>query len=178
MVKHLIRTIAIASCAAFYSNMSVANDDVADALKYAMPITAATISYTKDDNVGLVQFGKSFGGAIVTTYALKQLISKERPNGEDDDAFPSGHATSAFASAAYLQKRYGKQYGIPAYALATYVAYSRVDNDHHEWGDVAAGAAIGIAFNQYFTSRYNSTNVQLSLSPTNGGAVLAFDVKL
>ena len=178
MVKSFTSSLVLASCIAAYSHSANANDDLADALKYAMPAAAVTLSYRKGDTPGLMQFGKSFGGAIVTTYALKQMVSKERPNGEDDDAFPSGHATSAFASAAYLQKRYGKQYGIPAYALATYVAYSRVDNDHHQWGDVAAGAAVGIAFNHYFTTRYNSSKLQLSMAPTKGGAVMAFNLSL
>ncbi len=173
-----IKTISLAKLAPLaliFSAPVVANDDVAEALKYGMPAVAGAVTYLKDDTEGMKQFAYAFGGSILTTYALKSAIDKERPDGSDNDAFPSGHTTSAFASAAFLHRRYGATYGVPAYALATYVAYSRVDNDHHEWEDVAAGAAIGIGFNYWLTTKYQAKGVDLAIAPTNGGAVVSFN---
>jgi len=58
---------------------------------------------------------------------------------------PSGHTTVAFASATVLQRHFGWKVGVPAYAVATYVAASRVEQKHHYLSDVAFGAALGIA---------------------------------
>ncbi len=43
-----------------------------------------------------------------------------------------------------MRKRYGWDYGIPAYAAASFVGYSRVESGKHYAHDVVAGAAIGI----------------------------------
>ena len=44
-----------------------------------------------------------------------------------------------------LQQHLGWRMGAPAYALATYVALSRVQMKRHYLSDVAFGAALGIA---------------------------------
>lgn len=59
-------------------------------------------------------------------------------------AFPSGHATSAFAAATLLSDRTRLR---PAYfALAATVAASRVYVRMHHPSDVVAGAALGLVF--------------------------------
>ena len=50
----------------------------------------------------------------------------------------------AFASATVLQRHFGWKVGVPAYAVASYVAASRVEVKHHYLSDVAFGAALGI----------------------------------
>jgi membrane-associated phospholipid phosphatase len=42
-------------------------------------------------------------------------------------SFPSGHTTVTFASATVLQRHFGWKIGLPAYAVASYVAASRVE---------------------------------------------------
>ncbi|MGH8993487.1 MAG: phosphatase PAP2 family protein, partial [Acidimicrobiia bacterium] len=59
-------------------------------------------------------------------------------------AFPSGHATSAFAAAAFLAK--GDPLGPAYHVLAAAVAASRVYVRLHHASDVVAGAALGLAF--------------------------------
>jgi membrane-associated phospholipid phosphatase len=86
---------------------------------------------------------------------LKGVVDKNRPDGSGDDAFPSGHASTAFQSAAFLHRRYGMRTAWPAYALATFVGWSRIDADKHDSSDVLAGAAIGIASSVWLTERYN-----------------------
>lgn len=77
------------------------------------------------------------------TIAVKQVVRRDRPEGSGY-SFPSGHAATAFASATVLQHRFGWKAGIPAYAVATYVAASRVDMQRHYLSDVVFGAAVGI----------------------------------
>ncbi len=69
-------------------------------------------------------------------------------------SFPSGHASAAFSGASFIQKRYGWQYGIPAYLAASFVGYSRVEADQHYVEDVLAGAAIGIISTFIFADSY------------------------
>jgi len=81
--------------------------------------------------------------AQVFTIGLKQATRRARPEGSGL-SFPSGHTTMAFASATVLQRHFGWKAGIPAYAVASYVAASRVQTQRHYLSDVAFGAALGI----------------------------------
>jgi len=60
----------------------------------------------------------------------------------------------AFQGAAFIHKRYGWKYAIPAYLGSTYVAWSRVESDNHFTVDVVAGAVIGVASSFIFTRPY------------------------
>ena len=163
MVKSVL---AVAVTALFIATplrqAAAASDTGADALRLALPATAWTITHYLDDKQGTTQFYYSFASTVVATYALKTAIHKNRPDGSDNDAFPSGHTSMAFQGAAFLQRRYGWQYGAPAYALASYVGYSRVKNDHHDSTDVLAGALIGIAASYYFAEPFYGVQI----SPT------------
>ena len=83
----------------------------------------------------------------VTTYSLKQVVREERPDGTDVHSFPSGHSSIAFAGAHVLFKEFHQRQPwicVVGYAVASYTAVDRVCRNRHRWGDVAAGAAIGI----------------------------------
>ena len=112
-----------------------------DVARFAIPGIAGLISLGKDDNEGAVQLVATYVVAQGTTFGLKRAFDKTRPNG-GRHSFPSGHTTGAFAGASYLHYRYGWKYGLPAYAAAGLVAYSRVEGGFHRWEDVVAGAAI------------------------------------
>jgi membrane-associated phospholipid phosphatase len=81
--------------------------------------------------------------AQVLTYGIKGSVRRSRPEG-GGFSFPSGHTTSAFASATVLQRHFGWKVGLPAYGAATYVAAQRVQGKRHYLSDVAFGAALGI----------------------------------
>ena len=77
------------------------------------------------------------------TTALKAAVGRERPNGQDDKSFPSGHTSNAFALATVAERHYGWKVGLPAYALASAVAVSRLQRNKHYVSDVVAAAAVG-----------------------------------
>lgn len=81
--------------------------------------------------------------AQLTTYAMKYTIRRTRPDGTRF-SFPSGHTSVTFASATVLQRNFGWKVGAPAYAVATFVAGSRLQTRRHHLSDVAFGAALGI----------------------------------
>ena len=91
------------------------------------------------------------GASVVVAYGVKSVLKKaikeERPDGSDNESFPSGHATMAFAAARSIDKEFRKDciwIPIAGYAAATAVGIERIANKHHHWYDVLAGAAIGI----------------------------------
>jgi len=77
------------------------------------------------------------------TAVLKVAVGRERPNGQDNKSFPSGHTSNAFALAAVAERHYGWKLGVPAYLLAGVVGASRIQQDKHYLSDVVAGATLG-----------------------------------
>ncbi len=77
------------------------------------------------------------------TEVLKVAVGRERPNGQDNKSFPSGHSSNAFALASVAQQHYGWKVGIPAYLLAGVMGVSRIHEDKHWLSDVVAGAGLG-----------------------------------
>jgi membrane-associated phospholipid phosphatase len=127
-----------------------------------LPAGAAVGALVVGDREGLGQLALAYASTMAVVYVLKPAIDRTRPDG-GGQSFPSGHAASAFAGAAFLQRRYGWRLGVPAYALATYVGWSRVEADRHHPSDVVASAAIAIGANLLFTRRRES--VSLALEP-------------
>ena len=149
-----------------------------DWIQILLPASAFIYSASIDDWQGTKQLAYSVGSTWATTEVLKITIQEERPHapeGTKGRTFPSGHTSFAFAGAAYWQRRYGWEIGVPMYAAAAFVGYSRVRVKMHNWTDVAVGAALGIGFNLLFTDRYDNTSI--SVVPTDGGAYLRFNTR-
>ncbi|MDD3095026.1 MAG: phosphatase PAP2 family protein [Candidatus Neomarinimicrobiota bacterium] len=114
------------------------------------------------------------------TYVLKYSIHRERPNGRNRYSFPSGHSSSAFATATMLQMWYGWPAGIPAYALAALTAFQRMDDNQHWLSDVIMGTAIGIAVPYMFyrgEEKAKLQNTPLFIPPIAVSIPLHFPVK-
>lgn len=126
-----------------------------DILQIALPVLAfSTTIIDYDGYKPILQFVESGALSLLLTRGLKKIINKKRPSG-GDYSFPSGHSSSAFTGAAFIERRYGYRLGIPAYALASYVAYTRIKTNRHDLYDVFAGAAIGILSVYIFTKPKN-----------------------
>ncbi len=124
-----------------------------DVLQFVLPATAGGLTLGYRDGRGALQLGESLAVTLGVTYALKYTIDERRPNG-GSQSFPSGHTSISFSSAEFMRKRYGWEYGVPAYAAASFVAYSRVESGEHHPHDVVAGAGIGILSSYIFTRPY------------------------
>lgn len=138
----------------------------------ALPAGALALAAARKDGKGTLQLVEAYAAAMALVYVLKPVVDRTRPDG-GSQSFPSGHAASAFAGAAFLQRRYGWSWGAPAYALATFVAYSRVEAKRHYTTDVMAGGAIGILSNLAFTRRYRKVAVAPALAPHAAGVTFA-----
>ena len=122
-----------------------------DVLAFVTPVASLTTVLVLQDWKGLKQGALAGVSTIGMTYALKYLIKKERPDGSDKHSFPSMHTSVSFTGAAFIQRRYGWKWGIPAYAIASYVGWSRTYAKKHDWWDVVAGAALGAGSAYIFT---------------------------
>lgn len=82
----------------------------------------------------------------VTVKTLKYTTHVERPDGSQDNSFPSGHSAIAFMGAELLRHEYPRclPAWIGGYAVATLTAALRLHNHRHWLTDVTAGAGIGV----------------------------------
>lgn len=139
-----------------------------DVIAIALPAAALTGTLLLKDWQGLKQGVFTALAAGGATLILKYSVHERRPDLSNYQSFPSGHSAVTFATAAYLQRRYGWKFGGPAYALATYVAWGRVFSKKHHWWDVVAGAAIG-AGSAYIFTRPWAKKHELSIAPVSDG---------
>lgn len=139
-----------------------------DVLVIALPAAALTGVLVQKDWKGLLQGVETAGVTAAATLILKYTVKETRPDFSNRHSFPSGHSSISFATAAFIQRRYGWAVGGPAYALATYVGWGRVYAKKHHWWDVVAGAAIGAGSAYIFTKPFARKH-NLQIAPVTDG---------
>jgi membrane-associated phospholipid phosphatase len=105
-------------------------------------------------------------------HGIKYSVRRERPNGKAN-SFPSGHATTTFATAAVLERHLGYRAAWPTIAIATYVAASRLHDNVHYLSDVVFGAALGTASGWTVVGRHGRSEFALIPVPIHGGGMIA-----
>ena len=159
-----VRTLILAIMICITSSIDVqANNGIetaGDVLAYLLPATAGGLTIGYKDGKGSLQFAESTALALGSTFALKYTVREERPNHDDHHSFPSAHSSLCFSSAEFLRMRYGWEYGLPAYVVATFVAFSRVQAKQHYAHDILVGAAIGVGSSYLFTQPYKGWRIQ------------------
>lgn len=83
-----------------------------------------------------------------STFSVKHMAGRVRPDGADNYSFPSGHTANAFAAAEFLNQEYrdvSPWIGYAGYTVATATGILRMYNNKHWVSDVVAGAGFGIA---------------------------------
>ncbi len=101
--------------------------------------------------------------ASAVTFSLKGIVSKSRPDGSDNDSFPSGHTTTSFVNASVLMHEFKDSAPILAYSgylFSTTTGVFRMVNDKHWISDVLVGAGIGILATElvYFLEPFKNFN--------------------
>jgi len=105
------------------------------------------------------------------TQPIKHAVNRTRPDGTRY-SFPSGHASSSFATAAVLQRELGWKVGAAAYGMATYASWSRLSENKHYASDVIFGAAIGLVSGRCVTVGGQRYAVGPGVIP--GGVMVSF----
>ena len=133
-------------------NKSYHGDGIDDYLRFVPLVSTYALKVSGVEGASswkrlVVNTATSFAVDAAVTYGLKFSIKSTRPDGTDRHSFPSGHTSFAFFGAGVLDKEFrhvSPWISVGGYAVATYVAVDRVCRNRHHWGDVVAGAAIGV----------------------------------
>ena len=88
---------------------------------FATPAAGFITTLVTGDYKGTKQLVFGAATSIAASYLLKYSVKKQRPDGSDFHSFPSNHTAMAFQGAAFIQRRYGWKYAIPAYLVSGYV---------------------------------------------------------
>lgn len=98
-----------------------------------------------DTNKAMLMIKATLYSSAVTT-VMKYIVNEKRPNGRNRHSFPSGHTTTAFAFASTVASLHEWYWGASAYLFASFVGFSRINDNKHYIHDVVAGATIGAAY--------------------------------
>lgn len=145
-----------------------------DVAVIALPVATLAGVLVEQDWEGLKQGALTAVTTAGATLILKYAIKEERPDHSNRHSFPSGHTSAAFSTATFLQRRYGWKFGVPAYAVATYIGWGRVFSKKHHWWDVVAGAAIGAGSAFIYTTPFARDHA-LTVSGGSEGVSLCFE---
>jgi PAP2 superfamily protein len=106
-------------------------------------------------------------GALTT--GVKVAAGRTRPSG-GPHSFPSGHTSASFASATVLADHFGWKIGIPAYATAGFVGFTRLRDDKHWLSDVIFGATLGVIAGKTVTIGHRRAAFTVMPTVTKDGA--------
>lgn len=134
---------------------------------------------------GIVEL-TAVGATSITTGMLKDTARRTRPNGADDESFPSGHTSSAAVSCRLAKInldsiavgtgiRLATDVGIDAMQFGT--AWARVEAGEHFPSDVLAGIALGNFLGRFVTGAFLDPDAHqsVSLELVEGGARLTWN---
>lgn len=145
-------------------------------ISIATPVVIYSIGLIQKDSLmkqKALFIGESFLASAFITTVLKDVIRRERPyvkhpeiqplSLEGSYSMPSGHTSTAFATATSLSMAYPKWYVVvPSFVWASSVGYSRMHLGVHYPSDVFIGAIVGSSsvyvtrkLNQWLDRKYN-----------------------
>ena len=102
---------------------------------------------------------------------VKLIVRRERPDGSDHQSFPSGHSSATFAAATIIERHLGWKNAALVYAIAAYVASSRLHDNVHYLSDVVFGAAVGTIAGRTVT-QHGPAMWTIAPTPVAGGYAL------
>lgn len=138
-----------------------------------VPVIAAAYMYTlwaqdEETHDFMKALISGWGITSVTTVAIKGIADTPRPDPAaygGQWGFPSYHTASTFAMAATIDEYYGWKAGLPAYAVAGLVGWSRIDQREHELSDVVFGAALGYVIGKSVAAAHHGRELGVKINP-------------
>ncbi len=95
-----------------------------------------------------------------------------------NSAFPSGHATAAFAILAPWTFYYPNVFTYGLLAIGTGTAIARMERQKHWLTDVLAGSATGLTMAYWLSRRHQGKSARISLSPSLGRSGIGMRMSL
>ncbi len=137
-------------------NFHTSVDDYLQFLPHTIYLTGSLMNlkakHSFKDRVKILAMGSIMMVSLTTL--LKKTTNVYRPNGLNNNSFPSGHTVNAFFGATLLDIEYQESenwYNYCNYLIASSVGVLRMANNKHWASDVLVGAGIGI-FSAKFTN--------------------------
>jgi membrane-associated phospholipid phosphatase len=170
----------------FGSNASDASNTLLDISKAAYFATAliAPSDSLQDKFTGVALGVGTIALNNSITQALKSVVGRERPNGRNDESFPSGHAsnastaaTMAVANLAYMPLPQWASTGLTIgfYSVAGGAAWARVEAEKHHVVDSLVGYSLGHFVARFIQEAFFEAGVEnlaITFTPmAEGGAV-------
>lgn len=132
--------------------------DINNYVQVAVPVgllVAGALNNDKAMRQNALYVASSTAVTALVNVGIKHLVKRSRPFKKYPNfisvrmaggySFPSGHTSSAFATASALSRAYSKWYVVaPSLLWASSVGYSRMYLGVHYPTDVAAGAVLGV----------------------------------
>jgi membrane-associated phospholipid phosphatase len=140
-----------------YADYSVdsTTSDASSVLQVVLPVIPVTFGVVQwaqgDGGEKFEVVAASLGGVVLVQQILSKAVGRERPNGQDDLSFPSGHSSWAFAATTLIVRELHEPSddsfhlvdGL-LYLPATFAAWERVASNKHWASDAAVGAFLGV----------------------------------
>lgn len=163
----------------------------------AAALVAGTLAYAtllrdKDGYAESWSMLEAAGLSAMSTYALKLVAGRERPNeslqvdswGNSGSSFPSMHTSLAFAIGTVFAESGNGRYrwvrrGL-GYGIAAGTAYRRLDGNVHWLSDTVAAAALGLVTANFVLERQDHYRLsgRLDLVPLDRGVLLTYSAPL
>jgi hypothetical protein len=105
-------------------------------------IALPMLSREQDGKSAAIRTTDSLATSVAIAELLKVTTREKRPDSNEHDSFPSGHATAAFAVAT-VESRFYPHQAPYWFAGATLIGASRLQLNRHHLQDVLVGAALG-----------------------------------
>jgi membrane-associated phospholipid phosphatase len=168
--------VALSVCLGAQDSAAKENKTITTAgtgIAIALPVIAAGITAYKQDWTGTAELAATTIATVGTAFALKQIVRSRRPDGSDYKSFPSDTTALAASGSSFLFRRYGWEYGLPAFAASQFVSYSRIQADKHHWYDTLASSALAFGYASLLTTRFQKRyNIYSEIEPAPDGAML------
>lgn len=121
----------------------------------AILTVVALLLFRKYRHVGVTALSSLFVEFVLINILLKNMVQRARPyvvnetiillgDRPGDCSFPSGHTGSAFAVAVVIFLCMPRRFGVPAIAVASLIALSRIYNGAHYPTDVLGAVMIAV----------------------------------
>lgn len=148
--------------------------ELGDVIMVATPTLALGKTIYENDNAGIPYYLYNFAVVNLGTVLLQTLIPEEKPNKANKKSFPSGHASAAFSGATYVHFRYSLYEARWLYAMAAFVAFSRVYGNRHYFHDVLVSAGLSL-LSSYFLVKNKNINKIYSVNYNPENKALSFN---
>jgi membrane-associated phospholipid phosphatase len=172
-----VSVVLLAASTASADSVNTTQLTISDVLQYLPAAGAAAYTAYRHDTPGLWQLGEDVVANELATEALKLAFNEtslgRRPDG-GNHSFPSGHTSLACSGASYAGERYGWEYSLPGFAVASYVGFIRVNERKHYIRDVVAGCALATGLSWLIVKPLAGHDV--SIDPVVGGNVIGVNL--